>query len=49
MLGTDQIAMVGPGRRTESHAYGADESGWLSDRLAHAAELVYLFTTPADR
>jgi succinyl-diaminopimelate desuccinylase len=44
VLDTDQVAMVGPGRRAESQAHGADENVRLSDLLAHAAELVYLFT-----
>jgi succinyl-diaminopimelate desuccinylase len=47
VLDTDEIATVGPGRRSESRAHGNDESIRLSDLKAHAAELVYLFTTPA--
>jgi succinyl-diaminopimelate desuccinylase len=47
VLNTDKIAMLGPGRRAESRAHGNDESVRLSDLTAHAAELVYLFTTPA--
>jgi len=46
-LKTDKIVMLGPGRRAESRAHGNDESVRLSDLKAHAAELVYLFTTPA--
>jgi succinyl-diaminopimelate desuccinylase len=46
VLNTDAIAMVGPGRRAESRAHGNDESVRLSDLKAHAAELVYIFTTP---
>ena len=47
VLGTDEIATLGPGRRSESRAHGNDESIRLSDLKAHAAELVYLFATPA--
>ena len=47
VLNTDKIVMLGPGRRAESRAHGNDESVRLSDLKAHAAELVYLFTTPA--
>ncbi len=44
VLGTDQIATVGPGRMGESKAHGSDESIRLSDALAHAKELAYILS-----